>query len=149
MKQTLIGESPEAFRGRIRHRMILCGVLAGMTLAVLVACCLMRTDENHVAMLLCNIVLSAACGCFVLYRWETDICPLIRIGKLMARGGSTFAAKVEAVSESTHRIPGLDCYQIRAEERVLFLPVNGAIKLTAGKSYRFKVADNVIVEAQE
>ena len=47
-----------------------------------------------------------------------------------------------------HRIPGLDCREVIAGGRILYLPLDGKIQLCKDASYTFRIAGNVIVEVE-
>ena len=68
--------------------------------------------------------------------------------KMWKRPHRTYLAVVEKISKDTHRVPGMDCMEIMAGERKIFLPQIGTIQLKEGKTYTFGLVDNVIVEAE-
>ena len=148
MRQILLGESVEQFKRKLK-REIVCWVLGGILVVGLnLLLCLLRTDNNHAILLIANILSDIIYGCILLYRIESSILLRKRMLKMWNRSRRTFSAVIKEISNNTHRVPGMDCAEVLAGERVLYLPQTDTIKLEVGIGYTFGLVDNVIVEAE-
>lgn len=146
MKQTILGRSAQAFRQTLRMRTAVCIALAVLTAVINLFCILARTEANHTAMLWVNILTDILCGFFVLSFACFRILPQRRLYALFCRDGVSAGGTVSRVSRSTTRHMDMDCLEITADSRRLFLPV-GTITLSEGETYTFRIVSNVIVEA--
>lgn len=146
MKQTILEKPAQAFRQTLRMRTALCIALAVLTAVINLFCILARTEANHTAMLWVNILTDILCGFFVLSFACFRILPQRRLYALFCREGVSAAGTVSRVSRSTTRHMDMDCLEITADSRRLFLPV-GTITLSEGETYTFRIVSNVIVEA--
>ena len=95
-----------------------------------------------------NILLDVLCGWGVIYRIETSVLIKKRLLTLASRPLQKYDAVTQEVEGPWHRIPGLDCREVIAGGRILYLPLDGKIQLCKGVSYNFRIAGNVIVEVE-
>ena len=146
MKQTILGKPAQAFRQTLRMRTAVCITLAVLTAAINLVCVLARTETNHAVMLWVNILTDILCGCFVLSFACFRILPQRRLYALFRKGGVSVGGTVSRVSRSTTRHMDMDCLEVTADSRRLFLPA-GTITLSEGETYTFRIVSNVIVEA--
>ena len=146
MKQTVLGEPLVAFEAKLKREVAYCSLaVVGLLCANIVGCCL-RTDENHVFLLLFNILTDIICGSAVLYWVENSVCVKRSLLRLAKRTPRMMTAMVQEISERNHRVPGLDCALIHTDQRTLYLPRTNTIHLEVYQTYTFSVVDNVIVE---
>lgn len=146
MKQSILDMPLSDFEATLKRNVLYCSLAVVALLCVNVGVCFLWTEKRHTFLLLFNILSDILCAGAVIYRAETYISPRKSLLRLMKKPARTYTAEVWEVSENTHRIPGLDCNVIRTEQRVFYLPRTEMIRLETGKTYTFRVVDNVILE---
>ena len=146
MKQTILGKPAQAFRQTLRMRTVVCIALVVLTTAINLVCVLARTETNHTVMFWVNILTDILCGFFVLSFAGFRILPQRRLYALFRKKGVSVDGTVSRISNSTTRHMDMDCLEVTADSRRLFLPA-GTITLSEGKTYTFRIVSNVIVEA--
>ena len=148
MKQTLLGKPKEIFEKELKKEVLCCCIACVLTIGVNVLFCFLRTDANHSILLVSNILIDVLCGWGVIYRIETSVMIKKRLLHLASRPLQSYEAVTEQTEGAWHRIPGLDCRQVIAGGRILYLPQDGKIQLKKDVSYTFSIAGNVIVEVE-
>ena len=148
MKQTLLGKPKEIFKRELKKEVFVCCIACVLAVGVNVLLCFLRTDANHDLLLACNILLDVLCGWGVIYRIETAVLIKKRLLTLASRPLQKYDAVTQEVEGPWHRIPGLDCREVIAGGRILYLPLDGKIQLCKDVSYTFRIAGNVIVEVE-
>lgn len=146
MKQTILGKPAQAFRQTLRMRTAVCIALVVLTAAINLVCVLARTETNHTVMLWVNILMDILCGFFVLSFAGFRILPQRRLYALFRKEGVSADGTVSRISNSATRHMDMDCLEVTADSRRLFLPA-GTITLSEGETYTFRIVSNVIVEA--
>lgn len=146
MKQTILGNPAKAFRQALRMRTAVSISLVVLTAAINLLCVLARTETNHTVMLWVNILTDILCGFFVLSFAGFRILPQRRLYALFRKAGISVGGTVSRISNSTTRHMDMDCLEVAADSRRLFLPA-GTITLSEGETYTFRIVSNVIVEA--
>lgn len=146
MKQTILGKPAQAFRQTLRMRTVVCIALVVLTTAINLVCVLARTETNHTVMFWVNILTDILCGFFVLSFAGFRILPQRRLYALFRKKGVSVDGTVSRISNSTTRHMDMDCLEVTADSRRLFLPA-GTITLSEGETYTFRIVSNVIVEA--
>lgn len=145
MKQNILGQPPLSYKQKINRRIVICAALVGMTAALNMICIFLRTSQNHLWMLLSNIVTDSLCGCFVLYSLEMRILPGFRLYRLMTRTPAVFSGTVEQVNPTAIRYMHLNCCPVTVDGRKFFLPEN-TLTLESGRQYTLYLVSNIIVE---
>lgn len=149
MTQTILGMDKNTYAKKIKNRKIICLiVLLGMILFNVVFTFL-RSDKNHSLMLFLNIFIDVLCGWFVIYFYSFWISPQKKLLKVFESKKSKFRGEIVEISEETETIQSIICYRVvvkTPEERVIFLPVKGAIELNEGETWLFSIASGLIVE---
>ena len=148
MKQTLLGKPKEIFKRELKKEVFCCCVACMLAVGVNVLLCFLRTDANHDLLLACNILLDVLCGWGVIYRIETSVLIKKRLLTLASRPLQRYEAVAKETEGVWRRIPGLDCRQVIAGDRILYLPQDGKIQLHKDTHYVFGIAGNVIVEVE-
>ena len=148
MKQTLLGKPKDVFEKELKREVLWCAAACVLTLGVNVLFCFLRTDANHSVLLVGNILLDVLCGWGVIYRIETSVMIKKRLLYLASRPLQSFEAVTEQIDGAWHRIPGLNCREVIAGDRILYLPQAGKIQLRKDVHYTFSIAGNVIVEVE-
>lgn len=144
MKQTVLPETPEDARRRMRRLILLCLLTAAGTLCANILLALRFPGKT--AVLFVNIVSDTVIGwgtVFLLDRYKPERILL----RLSVRNGIVLTCRVLSVSEQSLRYLDLDCREVRTDSRTLFLPC-GTICLQAGKCYRLHTVSNLITEAE-
>ena len=149
MKQIILGETEERFTKKLRKEIACCCLAGILVMGLNILLCFLRTDENHSALLMINIVTDVIYGCTLISYVEERISTKKTMIKLWKRSHRKFIATVEEISGEQHRIPGMECLEILAGERRLYLPQTGTIRLEEGITYAFGIVDNVVVEAEK
>ncbi len=150
MKQIILEKKAEDFIKQLALHKFLCAaaaVLAIMGNVILTAC---RNDQNHIALLIANILLDVAAGWFIITWLNLVILPQGRLVKLYRQPREEYVGTVQLISEQVQRIRFLDCIQVTVGEdaRIFFMPV-GMLQLCPGRKYILMAVSNVIVEATE
>ena len=148
MKQTLLGEPIASYEKKLKREVGYCYFALVALLVVNIGACFLRTDENHAFLLMFNILSDILVGGALIYRADTQLRLKKSLLRLARRTPRSFSATVHQILETTHRIPGVSCVLVRADERMLYLPQTDTIKLFQGQTYTFGVVDNVIVEVE-
>lgn len=148
MKQTLLGKPKEIFKRELKKEVFCCCVACVLVVCVNVLLCFLRTDANHELLLACNILVDVLCGWGIIYRIETSVLIKKRLLTLASRPLQSFQAVTQEIEGPWHRIPGLDCREVIAGDRILYLPQDGKIQLCKGVNYTFRIAGNVVVEVE-
>lgn len=146
MKQTILEKPAQAFRQTLRMRTVVCIALVVLTAAINLVCVLAHAETNHTVMLWVNILTDILCGFFVLSFAGFRILPQRRLYALFRKEGVSVDGTVSRISNSTTRHMDMDCLEVTADSRRLFLPA-GTITLSEGETYTFRIVSNVIVEA--
>ena len=146
MSQTILTPSPAVFRQAFRRRVLLCGILTACTLGLNILLLCLRTEENHIWMLVLNILTDIACGCFLVDQLSRVLLPKWKLLQLSRRRQDTLEGRVLHISETVTRYMDIDCLTVTLDSRKLFLPAN-TLALQEQAHYRFRVASNIIVEA--
>lgn len=147
MKQTVLNRSTKAVSREVSLCAALCALAAAVTLGVNVLLALTFTETTRLPYLLINIVSDAIVGSAIILVLEIYLLPRRKLLWLAGQKSRAVTALVESVSESRLRYLGIDCLEIAAEGRTLFLPCD-TIRLETGVCYRFQTVSNVIVEAE-
>lgn len=148
MKQTVIGQDPLRYRRCLKRRICLCAALVLLTLAGNAAAAAARTEENHTLLLTLNILSDIACGFFLVYDIDIRILPGYRLAALMDREKAAVTGTVTHIAPDTVRYMDIDCRQVTVDGRRLFLPA-GTLTLNEQEAYHFRVAANIILEAEQ
>lgn len=148
MKQTLLQASIEATQKKLRLGRLLCCLLALMTLGGNLFLALSFTEQTYLAYLIVNIGTDILCGSVILLVVDGYLCKQGRYLRLCRQNGSESTCRVDAVSGLTVRYLDMDCHEVTADGRKLFLP-KGTFKLKTGENYRLKTVSNVITEAAQ
>jgi hypothetical protein len=149
MTQTILGMDKNVYTKKIKNRKIIChAVLLAMVLLNILFT-LLRSDSNHGLMLFLNIFVDSLCGWFVIYFSSFWIFPQKRLLKIFNSGKSKFRGEIVEISEEMETIQSIICNRVvvgATEQRVVFLPANGAIVLNKGEIWVFSVASGLIAE---
>lgn len=148
MKQTILNQPIAAFSRKLVLCAALCVLAAAATLGVNLLLAFTFTAETRQAFLLTNIVTDAVTGCALLAVTTAYLLPRRKLLQLARQRGSERAGVVERISAAPLRYLGVDCLEVAADGRRLFLPC-GTIRLEEGAFYRFRTVSNVITEAEQ
>lgn len=148
MKQTLLGKPKEVFEKELKKEGLYCFIACVFAIGVNILFCFLRTDANHSVLLVGNVFVDVLCGWWVIYRVETSVLIKKRLLKLATRPLQRYEAVAKETEGVWRRIPGLDCRQVIAGDRILYLPQDGKIQLHKDTHYVFGIAGNVIVEVE-
>ena len=110
-----------------------------------IACTLLRTTDNHTAMLMINITTDILGGSFLIARLYMCVLPQQKLLKLYDLATQEEAGQVLEIGNSIVHYIGVDCYEVCLPERRLFLPADTLV-LTVGSYYHFRLKGNLIVE---
>lgn len=147
MSQTILGQSPESFKKKLRTRIGFCVASAVLTLGLNILFTCLRTDANHTLMLVANICADILCGFFILYHTQVHIQPKMRLYKLFLRKREVLTGTITYISSVPQRYMDMDCYGVTVNERKIFLPANTlALKY---QNYTLYLVSNVIVEVAQ
>lgn len=147
MKQTILMDNPIRFEKILQRRIWLAVSISLLTLGLNVILTLLRTDANHIWILIVNILTDILCGLFVLPFVTLRILPQRKLLKLTHWEKECLQVTVSAISQHSQRYMDIDCLTVTTENRTLFLPVN-TLQLQTGTAYRFMLVQNIIVEAE-
>lgn len=147
MKQTVLNQPAQTLSKKLTLCAVLCIFAAAATLGCNLLLALTFTENTRTAYLLVNILSDAIVGSLILLAFCAYIQPNRKFLLLARQAGNSYTAVVENISEAPLRYLGVDCLEVLAEGRRLFLPCN-TILLETGVRYRFHTASNVIMEAE-
>lgn len=148
MKQTILGMDTGAYKKKLKHRILLCTAIAGLTLGLNILFTALRTDANHNWMLFLNIAVDILSGLFLLPFLTLHILPQRRLFRLWSKGKELFEMTVESISTKPCRYMDMDCIRISGSGRTCFLPA-GKLTLTEGSHYTLSLVSNIVVEAEQ
>lgn len=146
MKQTVLSDTPENTKRKLTRLTFLCTLLAFLTLGTNILLALRFTEKTRLPFLLTDIASDIAVFCGIICLLDRHKPQRILL-RLTEQKGAVLDCRVEQISDTTLRYLDLDCYEVKADSRTLFLPC-GTLKLQAGKTYRLRTASNVITEAE-
>lgn len=149
MTQTILGIDKNFYEKKIKNRKTLCLALLLVTVFLNILFTFLRNDNNHSLMLFLNIFVDTLSGCFIIYFSSFWIFPQKKLLKIFNLENSQFYGEVVEISEETETIQSIICYRVVVgveEQRVLFLPANGAIVLNKGEVWKFSIASGLITE---
>lgn len=147
MKQTVLKQPAQALSKKLSLCAALCVFAAAATLGCNILLALTFTENTRTAYLLANILSDAIVGSLLLLVFCAYFQPNRKLLLLARQTGNSYTAAVESVSPTPLRYLGVDCLEVLAEGRRLFLPCD-TIRLETGVRYRFHLASNVIMEAE-
>lgn len=145
MKLSVLGQTPYACRKRLQKQIAFCVAAVIVTLGLNLLFTALRTDTNHIRMLILNIAADFICGAFCVYYLTVRLIPKYRLYRLFSRKAEEFTGTVETISQAITRYMDIDCYEITAGGRRIFLPAD-TFSLEADRQYRFFLVSNTIVE---
>lgn len=148
MKQSILGQSAEAYRRLLRRRTTLCVAVVCLTAVVNLLLAAAFSERTYTAFLLVNIISDIFCGFFLIAYLSFRVLPQRRRYRLFLTTGVCVDGTVRAVQEQTVRRKKLDCLPVTLDDRVIFLPV-GTVRLVQGASYRFRLVGGIITEAEQ
>ncbi len=148
MKQTVFGADAAKYKTETNKRISLSALVAVAVIVLNVIFTALRTDENHILMLILNIFVDIAGVWFLIYFITVKISPRCRLSKLYGKKKSKHEGVIDEISDDSITQDGFDCLKLKIGERVFFLISDGAIKLEAGQKIMFLTVGNVIVEAK-
>ncbi len=148
MKQTVLGQPPYSYKKALDRAVRVCIVAAALTLVAHIFLTVMRTENNHHLLLWINVGCDILCGFFLVYQICARIQPSRRLYALYTHEKQELEGAVTSISPAPVRYMDMDCYEVTAAGRRLFLPV-GTIRLQESEAYRFSVTANTIVEAEQ
>ncbi len=147
MKQTVLNQPAQTLSKKLSLCAALCILAAAATLCCNILLALTFTENTRTAYLLVNVLSDVIVGSLILFIICTYLQPRRKHLLLARQAGSSYTAVVESISRTPLRYLGVDCLEVLAEGRRLFLPCN-TILLETGVRYRFQTASNVIMEAE-
>lgn len=148
MKQTVLGQPSELYKKAFDGKIRLCVAVAVLTLVLHIILICIRTEQNHNLLLWCNIGCDVLCGFFLIYQIWAHILPCRRLYALYTRPKQLIEATVSGISAVCVRYMDMDCYEVTADGRRLFVPMH-TVALQVGENYRLSVVSNIIVEAAQ
>lgn len=148
MKQTVYGTSAEAYKNALKKRLVLDGVLAGVTLLLNILLAVLRDDNTHTWFLLANIVTDIVCGVYLIYDLSFRFVPRWRLVKLNDKMKETVSGQITEIEPYTTRYANLDCYCVKLGKRRTFLPT-GTLQLEVGMQVELTLSGNVILEVAQ
>ena len=129
-------------------RSCLCIALALLTAGLNVFLLLTYTEEKYTLHLWLNILSDIFCGIIIIAYSSFRIFPARQLLQLTRRKTVPVSGIVQQISDTTTRYLNLDCREVILDSHCLYLPVR-TIQLKTGEFYRFRIASNIIVEAEE
>ena len=148
MKQTILNEPVQALSKKLALYSALCVFVAAATLGGNLLLAFTFTEKNRLVYLLMNIGSDIVIGSLILLLSCAYLQPRRKLLRLARQKGCAYTGRVESISESHLRYLGMDCQEILADGRRLFLPC-GTIRLEEGTRYCFQTVSNVITEAEQ
>lgn len=148
MKQTILHQPAQTLSKRLTMYSLLCVFAAAATFGINLLLAFTFTEKTRLAYLLINIGADIVIGSLILLLSCAYLQPRRKLLRLARQKGSTYTGRVESISESSLRYLGIDCREVLADGRRLFLPC-GTIRLEEGVCYRFQTVSNVITEAEQ
>lgn len=148
MKQTIWGRSPAHCKKLLIRRLAVCGTVLFVTLVLNLVCLASRTEVNHTWMLAANILSDIACGFFLVYYISEYVSPNYSLYKLIGRETADLTGRITHIAQTTTRYMDMDCYAVTVDSRRLFLPA-GTVQLQENELYQFRIAANMILEAEQ
>lgn len=148
MKQTILGQPPHLYKKALDGKIRFCVTIGVLTLILHIIFTALRTESNHKLLLFANIGCDTVCGFILVYQIWGHILPCRRLYTLYNREKQALEGSVTGISPIPVRYMDMDCYQVTAAGRRLFLPVD-TIELQENERYRFSVTANTIVEAEQ
>ncbi len=151
MKQHILGDEKSFVKKFNTNKIIVISTVI-VALALNLLFTLLRTDQNHFAMLFANIAIDCVVGCFVIAFASFVLLPQKRLVELCKKPSATFRGEVVEISSQTIRMQNFDCYQVKfgkQSQRAFYLVDSAKIQLQVGQVLTVKTVSNVIVEVQE
>ena len=148
MKQTVLGQPLCAYKKALDRKIFLCAALAVLDLLIHIVLTAMRTEHTHTALLAANIACDTVCGFLLVYQIFRHILPCRRLYALCNREKQSLEGTVTGISALPVRYMDMDCYEVTAAGRRLFLPAH-TIGLQEEAHYRLSVVSNIILEAEQ
>lgn len=147
MKQTVLKKPLPAVRKAQKCKTALCILAVILTLGFNLA--LVFTASRSTATLFCilNIVSDVLCGVFLIYYLYTRLLPERVLCRFAGMPMTDYAGVIESLPAQSVRYMDMDCYEVQVNDRTLFLPV--CMDLKPGEAYCFRLASNVIMEAEQ
>lgn len=145
MNQTIFGTDRTSYQRNLRTNILLC-IFAFCAVAFIhIVCTLLRTDQNHTAMLVSNIAADMIGGSFLIARLSMCVFPQQKLLKLYDLATQEATGQVVEMGTSMIHYIGVNCYEVSLPDRRLFLPAHTMV-LTVGRHYHFQLKGNLIVE---
>lgn len=144
----ILGKDIKAFYREIKNEFILCVLVFFTTIFVNAIVVALRTDDNHYFMLIVNIVIDIAMGIFVLFKFTACVIPKYRKYKLCTKKSYRVIGKINSIATETIRYMNFDCYEVKIDNRSLFLLVD-TLKVEIGLEYEMSVVSNIIIEVKQ
>lgn len=147
MTQDLLGMSPTAYQQMLFRRVLMCVCSILFTLCLNLFLLSFFDRWNRQLLFFLNVITDILCGCFLIAYAELRILPQQKLLRLTKHRFSTYYGTVQSVSDVSCRYMDLDCLEVHADGRRLYVPV-GTISLTSGNTYRFHLVSHIITEAE-
>ena len=146
MKQTILGEKISSVQHKLRVKIICCVMGGVICLTANIAMFFCASQYTYKWFLAANIISDVMYAWFLLAYISVVILPKRRLCELCLQPSEQIVGQVAQISVVTDKINRFDCYSVKLDERILFLPSDGQIKLTEGKQVTCRVVSNIIVE---
>lgn len=125
-----------------------CIIPVMLTAAINIACLLLRTDENHLWMLLVNLISDWVCGLFLVYFVSCYAQPRKELYRLSRRRREEIQGTIDRIEVQPIRYERMNCVTVYVGQRQLFAPEEIPLP-QEGETAVFCVAGNVILEVAE
>lgn len=147
MTQDLLGMSPTAYQQMLFRRVLMCVCSILLTLCLNLFLLSFFDKWSRQLLFFLNVITDILCGCALIAYVELRILPQQKLLRLTKHRFSTYYGTVQSVSNVSSRYMDLDCLEVQADGRRLYVPV-GTILLTSGNTYRFHLVSHIITEAE-
>lgn len=147
MKYSILGKSPDIFKRKIGIYKGVCILIVVITLCLNICFTILRTENNHIYMLIANIFADSVCSCFLIWFISLKILEPMRLYNLMGKTPRYVTGFVEYVSDVTTRYMGIDCYEVVIEDVTVFLPAN-TLSLKVNEKAIISEVSGIIVEVE-
>ena len=125
-----------------------CVIPAALTVVINILCLALRTDENHIWMLLANLISDWLCGAFLVYYISCYVQPRRELYRLSHRRREEIQGTIDRIEVQPIRYERINCLTVYVGNRQLFAPEGMTLPQT-GENATFFVAGNVILEVAE
>lgn len=122
-----------------------CMIPTALTVAVNIVCLILRTDENHLLMLLINLLSDWICGLFLVYYVSCCVQPRKEMYRLSRRQREKIQGVIDKIETQPIRYERIHCVTVHVGQRYLFAPEEMPLP-KEGETVTFYVAGNVILE---